>query len=148
MPNNPNFARDPLPVRFDWTLPSSPGVQSVPGPSGLETEFSGLEPDQLEIADQAVVLRPGNYEMEYSYSTQGIAPGTGLQWQIVAAESLKPVGESSDLSSEAPTRAKIEFSVPPGASLADLRLVYQRALGTPPISGSLAVSSVHIQALP
>lgn len=147
-PNNPNFVRDPLPVRFDWVFPSSPGVQSVPGPSGLETEFSGLEPDQCEIADQAVVLRPGNYEMDYSYSTQGISPRTGLQWQIVAADSLKSLAESSDLSSDAATSAKIRFSVPKGTSLADLRLIYQRTLGTAPISGSLAVSSVHIQALP
>ena len=40
-PNNPNFARDPLPVSFDWELFSFPGLHSWPGPSGLETEFSG-----------------------------------------------------------------------------------------------------------
>ena len=148
LPNNPNFARTPLPVGFDWTLPSNSGVQSVPGPLGLETEFSGLEPEQCEIAEQAVVLGPGSYEMDYSYRTQGIAPGTGLQWQIYAAGSTSPLAESSDLSSETMTRAKMTFSIPNGTSLAHLRLIYQRTLGTPPISGSLMMSSVQIHPLP
>lgn len=148
LPNNPNFARNPLPVQFDWTLPSNSGVQSVPGPSGLETEFSGVEPDQCEIADQAVVIGPGNYQLEFSYRTQGITPGTGLHWQVLGADSIKPLAHSSDLSAEALTRAKMIFSVPPGISLAHLRLTYQRALGTPPISGSLVISSLQIRALP
>lgn len=145
LPNNPNFARDPLPVQFDWTLPSNSGVESVPGPSGLETEFSGLESDQCEIAEQAVVLVPGDYELNFSYRTQGIAPGTGVQWQIVGEDSTKPLAESSDLSSESLARAKMRFSIPPGTSLVHLRLIYQRALGTTPISGTLVISSVQIQ---
>lgn len=148
LPNNPNFAREPLPVQFDWTLPLISGIQSVPGPSGLQTEFSGLEPDQCEIAEQAVVLGPGNYELEFSYRTEGIAPGTGLQWQIFGADSIKPLAESSDLSDENLTSAKMMFSILPGTSLAHFRLIYRRALGTPPISGSLEMSSVQIHALP
>lgn len=147
-PNNPKFIREPLPVRFDWTLSSNPNVQSVPGPSGLETEFSGLEADQCSIAEQSVVLAPGNYEMEFAYRTRGIAPATGLEWQIAAANATKPLAQSSDLSSSVMTHAKMEFSIPRGMSLADLRLIYQRALGTPPISGSLVMSSVQIRALP
>jgi tetratricopeptide (TPR) repeat protein len=148
LPNNPNFARDPLPVQFDWTLPSNSGIQSVPGPSGLEAEFSGLEPDQCDIAEQAVVLDPGDYELNFSYHTQEIAPGTGLRWQIVGGDSIKPLAESSDLSSEALTRAKMTFSIPRRTPLAHLRLIYQRALGTPPISGSLVIPSVQIHKLP
>jgi tetratricopeptide (TPR) repeat protein len=148
LPDNPNFNREPLPVGFDWALPSSTGIQSVPGPSGLETEFSGLEPEQCTIAEQAVVLGPGNYQMDYSYRTVGIPPGSGLQWQVVAGGAGKVLARSSDLSSESPTRARLTFSLPAAVSLADLRLVYQRALGTVPISGSLVISSVHIHPLP
>ncbi len=46
-PNNPNFARDPLPVSFDWALFSYSGLHSWPGPSGLETEFSGRPAGKL-----------------------------------------------------------------------------------------------------
>lgn len=147
-PNNPNFARKPLPVRFDWTIPSSPSVQSVPGPAGLETEFSGLEPDRCAIAEQSVVLLPGRYEMDYSYRTQGIAPGTGLQWQITASDAGRPLAESADLSSSVLTYSKMIFSIPRGMSPVNLDLIYQRAVGTPPVSGSLVLSSVQIHALP
>ncbi|HEV2136859.1 MAG TPA: hypothetical protein VGR47_21750 [Terracidiphilus sp.] len=146
-PDNPNFSREPLPVRFDWTLPSNTGVQSVPGRFGLETEFSGLEPEECTIAEQAIVLGPGNYQLDSFYRTEGIAAGTGLQWQVIAAGTGMILAESSDLSSESPTQAKMRFSIPPGISLAYLRLIYRRALGTSPISGSLVISSVQIHAL-
>jgi tetratricopeptide (TPR) repeat protein len=145
-PNNPKFDREPLPVGFDWTFPASSGIQSVPGPSGLETEFSGLEPEQCTIAEQAIVLSPGNYKMEYTYRAQGIAPETGLHWQIIAGTSGIALADSSDLSSETLTRAQMVFSVPRGISLVHLRLAYQRVLGTVPIAGELVVSSVQIHA--
>ena len=43
-PNNAGFAREPLPVSFDWVLPENPGLHSWPGPSGLESEFTGGQP--------------------------------------------------------------------------------------------------------
>ncbi len=147
LPNNPNFARTPLPVSFDWNIPSGPGCESLPGPLGLETEFSGLEPGHCTLAEQAVVLNPGNYVLEYSYSTRGIAPGTGLRWQITAPGSMTALAESSDLSSESRVRAELAFSIPSGVSVAHLSLLYQRTLGTTPIAGSLDVSSVRIQAV-
>jgi tetratricopeptide (TPR) repeat protein len=147
-PNNPNFARVPLPVRFDWALSSSVGLHSWPGPSGLETEFSGEEPEICTIAEQVVVLPPGNYKLESSYRTDAISPQTGLRWQIVAEGSGKVLAESPDLSSEALSRADMAFSIPPEASLIRLRLQYERALGTPRISGTLVIPSVQIQARP
>ena len=146
LPNNPKFAREPLPVNFDWAMPSTAGCLSVPGPLGLETEFSGLEPDHCSIAEQAIVLNPGNYVLEYSYRTDGIAPGTGLQWEVTAYGSQTALAESPDLSSETRVRATVAFSIPPGVSVVYLRLIYQRALGTTPISGSLEISSVRIHA--
>lgn len=147
-PNNPSFARDPLPVAFDWSLPSYSGLHSWPGPSGLETEFSGLQPENCTIAEQTVVFAPGNYEMEYSYRTSGIPPQTGLRWQIVGATSESPSAESPDLSSETLTSAKVAFSVPPEASLVRLRLQYQRTIGTPRIAGTLVIPSIQIHAHP
>ncbi len=144
MPNNPEFARDPLPVSFDWELSSFPGLHSWPGPSGLDTEFSGDEPENCAIAEQTVVLSPGNYEMEYSYRTEDIPPQTGLRWQMIAAAPEKVLAESPDLSSAALSDVMVPFSVAPGASLIRLRLEYLRAIGTPRISGTLVLPSVHI----
>ena len=145
-PNNPNFARDPLPVSFDWALSSYSGLHSWPGPSGLETEFSGGQPENCTIAEQAIDLPPGNYELEYSYRTNEIPPETGIRWQIFAAGSESALAESPDLSGDALNHAKVAFSVRPEASLIHLRLQYQRTLGTPRISGTLVIPSVQIHA--
>jgi hypothetical protein len=146
--NNPNFARDPLPVGFDWALSAYSGLHSWPGPSGLETEFTGEQPEDCTVAEQAVVLAPGNYTMEYSYRTDGIPPDTGLRWQIVSVGSGSPMVESSDLSNETLSYGKLTFSIPPEKQLVHLRLQYQRTLGTPRISGTVVIPSIVIHAQP
>jgi hypothetical protein len=143
-PNNPRFARDPLPVGFDWALSSSNGLHSWPGPSGLETEFSGEQAENCTVAEQVVLLSPGDYEMEYTYRTDDIPAQTGLRWQIVPSGSEKVLAESPDLSSTTLSDVKMPFSIAPDASLIRLRLQYRRALGTPRISGTLMIPSVHI----
>jgi tetratricopeptide (TPR) repeat protein len=147
-PNNANFAREPLPVRFDWALSSSVGLHSWPGPSGLQTEFSGEQPESCTIAEQSIVLPPGNYEMVSSYRTEAIAPQTGLRWQIVSADPERVLAESPNLSSEALSYADAAFSVSPASSPIRLRLQYERTIGTPRISGTLVIPSVQIQARP
>jgi hypothetical protein len=142
--NNPNFARDPLPLAFDWSLPAYPGLHSWPGPAGLESEFSGDQPETCTVTEQAVVLTPGNYELNYSYRTDGIPANSGLHWQIIAPDSDTPLAQSTDLSSDSQTREKIDFTVPPGQSLLHLRLQYRRALGTSRISGSVVIPSIQI----
>lgn len=148
VPNNPNFARDPLPVGFDWAVFSYSGLHSWPGPSGLETEFSGAEPENCTIVQQAIALPPGNYELEYSYRTDEIPPETGLKWQIIAAGSETVLAESNDLSSETMNHGNFEFSIPLDASLVHLRLQYRRTFGTPRISGTLVIPSIQIHARP
>jgi len=143
-PNNPNFARDPLPVGFDWALNSSSGVRSWLGTPGLETEFSGRQPEECKIAEQYLVLSPGNYVLEYAYLTAGIAPETGLKWQIIAPASETPLAESLDLSSESLDEVKLAFTVSPSTPVTILRLHYRRDLGTPRIAGTLTIRSVQI----
>jgi hypothetical protein len=148
VPNNPNFARDPLPISFDWQLLSYSGLHSWPGPSGLEVEFSGDQPENCRIAEQVVVLSQGGYEMDYSYHTSDIAPHTGLRWQIITADSEALLAESTDLSSESLIAAKVPFTVPAKESLILLRLEYTRTLGTPRISGTLVIPSLHVYSRP
>jgi hypothetical protein len=146
VPNNADFVREPLPVSFDWTLPEYSGLHSWPGYSGLETEFTGSQPEDCTVAEQALVLTPGNYTMDYAYHTSDIPPGTGLNWQIIDAKSNTVLAGSADLSSDALKHAALAFTVPQDASLIRLRLAYQRALGTPRISGMLVVLSTQIRA--
>lgn len=148
VPNNASFQREPLPVSFDWSLPEYEGLHSWPGVSGLETEFAGSQPEDCPIAEQAVVLAPGNFAMSYTYRTSEIPPATGIRWQIIDAKTNAVLAESGDLSSDVLAHSAFGFSVPPGASLLRLRLAYRRTLGTPRISGVLDVQSAQIGGLP
>jgi hypothetical protein len=148
VPNNAGFRREPLPVSFDWLLQDYQGLHSWPGASGLESEFGGTQPEDCIIAQQAVVLRPGNYAMSYSYHTSDISPASGIHWQIVDAKTGTVLAESPDLSSDALLSSGFGFSVSTAAPLLQLRLVYRRALGTARISGMLDVVSTQIQAIP
>jgi tetratricopeptide (TPR) repeat protein len=146
LPNNGEFNREPLPVAFDWTLPEYPGLHSWPGSSGLQTELTGEEPENCMIAEQYLTLAPGSYSLEYSYRSTGIAPETGIRWQILDAKTGAVVTESEALSSDAPSQMNWRFSIPNGVPLQRLRLAYQRTLGTSRISGTLLVLSTRIQA--
>jgi hypothetical protein len=145
--NNGEFRRDPLPVGFDWWLGEYGGLHSWPGVSGLETEFSGTEPEDCTIAQQAVYLTPGSYTLEYAYRTSDIPEATGIRWQVLDAGSNAMIAESTDLSSEELKHTNLAFSISPGPSLIRLRLGYKRALGTPRVSGSLDVVSIQIRAV-
>lgn len=148
VPNNADFRRTPLPVSFDWALSEYQGLHSWPGPSGLETEFTGVQPEDCTIAEQALVLSAGHYSLAYSYRTEDIDPGTGIRWQIVDASSNTVLAESSDLSSEAPVHSSLKFSVAQNTRLLRLRLAYRRTLGTPRVSGMLVIQSTQVQASP
>jgi len=143
-PNNSKFDRDPLPVSFDWWLTTIPGIHSETGSTGLSTEFSGDEPEAFMIADQAVVLAPGDYNVRYAYQTSGIAPDTGIQWEIYDARTGNRLLMSPNLASDSLTEASVPLSVPPSASLLHVSLYYRRSLGTTRISGGLVVRSIQI----
>ena len=148
IPYNASFLREPLSVAFDWSLPDYQGLHSWPGASGLESEFSGSQPEDCAIAEQTVVLSPGNYAMSYSYRTSDIPLTSGIRFQILDAKSNTVLAESPDLSSDALLYSGFGFSVPAAVPLLRVRLAYRRALGTPRISGMLDVLSTRIQALP
>lgn len=144
-PNNPQFSRDPLPVDFDWNFPAERGLHSWPGSSGLETEFSGDEPENCVIAEQTIFLPPGNYTLESSYRTRNILPDTGIQWQILESRSDNILATSVSLSSDTAARVVLPFVVGADEQLLRLRFAYNRALGTSRVSGSVVVTSVRIQ---
>lgn len=144
-PNNADFQRQPVAVGFDWWLPEYDGLHSWPGASGLETEFSGTEPENCTIAAQSVYLTPGSYIFDYAYRTSDIAAGTGVRWQVVDGKTNAVLAESADLSSDELTHEGLAFTTSPGSTLIRLQLIYRRALGTPHIAGSLDVASTQIR---
>lgn len=144
IPNNAHFGREPIQSRFDWLLPEYNGLHSWPGEKGLQTEFSGDEPESCTIAEQAIVLDKGRYVLNSEFQSSGIEPGTGVKWQVIDPKSQNTLSESDDLSSNEMRRAELEFSVSEPTILL-LRLSYRRALGTVRVAGTLNVRSVEIK---
>ena len=148
LPNNARFQREPVPVAFDWALPEYQGLHSWPGAGGLESEFSGSEPENCTVAEQTVVLAPGRYRFNYSYRTADIAEGTGIRWQIEDAKSSAKLAQTDDLASTTLKDGALEFTVPQERALVRLKLEYGRELGTPRITGTLVIPSTGIEAIP
>jgi tetratricopeptide (TPR) repeat protein len=144
VPNNAQFLREPLPVSFDWSFPEYSGLHSWPGAAGLKTEFTGSEPESCTIAEQTVPIAAGGFTLSYSYKTTDIREGTGIRWQVVDAKSNAVLAESPNLSSEDVKQSQMSFTVPQRASLLRLRLIYNRTLGTPRVSGMLNLKSIQI----
>lgn len=148
IPYNHAFARDPLPSHFDWRFSAFSGLHSWPGPSGLMTEFTGDEPENCPIAEVTVSLPPGKYRLESSYRTESIPANSGIHWQITEPGTETVIVSTPSLSGDAPGNVSVPFSVGADQSLLHLQLVYERALGTSRIQGTLVVPSVRIQPLP
>ena len=147
VPNNASFLRGPVPASLDWSIPEYQGLHSWAGPSGLQTEFSGAEPEECVVAEQTIALKPGNYALLFGYRTSQIPPDTGLRWQVLDSISKKVLAESSDLSSDQIKQLDVSFAVTE-TSLLVLRLNYRRTLGTVRIAGMLNMQSIQIQARP
>jgi hypothetical protein len=145
LPYNSTFSRRPLQAGFDWRLPSQEGLNATPGEAGLNVEFSGKEPESCAIAEQVLPLQPGEHELLYRYRTAGIPAGVGLHWQIADAMSGAVLAASGDLSSETFRQDSFVFHVPDSTRFVRLRLDYQRAIGTPRISGVLVVVSTKLE---
>jgi hypothetical protein len=148
IPYNHNFAHDPVPVHFDWTYSMYAGLHSWPGPSGLLIEFTGDEPENCPIAEETISLSPGRYRLDSTYRTQNIAADSGVRWHIVEPGSETLVATSPSLAGDTPGSVTMPFSVSLQQKFLLLRLVYQRALGTTRVQGTLVIPSVRIQPVP
>jgi hypothetical protein len=143
---NGDFSAVPLETAFDWRLQRAEGIAfAVPaGPSaGLRASFSGSQPEVAHVLEQLLPLVPSRrYRLRYSYRTEGIAPASGLRWEVADGASSK------DLCSESWKQEELDFTTPPNMSLGRLALAYRRALGTTRIEGSLWLQKVSLDFAP
>ena len=143
---NGDFSAVPLETAFDWRLQRAVGIAfAVPaGPAGgLRASFSGSQPEVASVLEQVLPLVPSRqYRLRFSYRTEGIAPGSGLRWE------LADLGSSKDLSSGSWKQEELAFTTPPVMSLGRLALTYRRALGTTRIEGSVWLQKVSLDFAP
>ena len=139
---NADFIRSPTSIGFDWHLPNVPGITASQenGTGGLRLEFSSDQPESVEILTQVLAVQPNtSYIFLFDYSTSGIAPGTGLTWRVVNLGTGSVLASTDSLSADKGSVGHLGFTVPADSRFVRLSLVYQRALGTTRIEGSLAL---------
>jgi hypothetical protein len=123
------------------------GVSREEDARGLRITFSGNEQEDCEALVQLIPVQGAvEYELRFTYRTEGIAPDVGLGWRITDASNGAPLGEGgSILASEADTERHILFDTPAECRLVRLALRYHRAPGTTRMEGFLVLRSVVMQ---
>jgi hypothetical protein len=102
------------------------------------------------VLEQVLPLVPSRrYRLRFSYRTEGIAPGSGLRWEVAKlAGSGDWSAGSTDLSSENWKQEEFDFTTPPDMGSGRLALTYRRALGTTRIEGSVRLEKVSLDFAP
>jgi tetratricopeptide (TPR) repeat protein len=150
---NGAFSAVPLETAFDWRLPRIEGIAFVvpAGPvGGLRASFSGKQPEAARVFEQVLPLLPSRrYRLRFSYRSEGIAPGSGLRWEVAR---LTGGGEwsasSADLYGENWRQEEFDFITPSDMGSGRLALSYRRALGTTRIEGSVWLRQVSLDFAP
>jgi hypothetical protein len=146
---NGDFLAVPLGTAFDWRLALAGGIAfaAPAGPEGgLRASFSGRQPEAARVLEQVLPLLPSrHYRLRFSYRTEGVAPGSGLRWEVVR---LTGSGDwsagSADLCAEDWKQEEFAFTTPPDMGSGRLVLSYRRALGTTRIEGSVWLRKVSL----
>jgi len=144
---NGGFGKSPISRGFDWRLRTVEGVSSFlnASPNALGFEFSGDEPDGFLLMDQtAPVQEQKKYVLAVNYGTNGIAPGSGLEWSVADDRSGAVLARTGSLSADQGGEAYACFAAPAGAAFVHLSLVYQRQPGTVRVEGKLAIKKVRL----
>jgi hypothetical protein len=146
---NGSFSKSPLSHGFDWRLMTIEGVSSYLDvhPNALGFEFSGEEPDSFLLLKQTVPIKAqGDYALTADYQTSGIAPGSGLEWQVIDPRTSAVLARTPSLSAEQGGSASARFAAPEGADFVSLALFYHRQPGTVRVEGKLALNKVRLAA--
>jgi tetratricopeptide (TPR) repeat protein len=147
---NGGFAKEVLSHGFDWRVSQTEGIffRQDDSPPGLWFEFSGKQPEQCELLSQFVPVEPAKpYRLVVKYATEGLEGDIGIDWRVVDQGSKADLllGAGHVGASEGREKAEpYRFQTPEDARLVKLVLVYNRALGTVRIKGSLSLKGVAL----
>ena len=148
---NGDFRLPPRAQGFDWRLPPVEGVSVSRDirATALHVTFSGKQPEQCELLWQYLpLLAATSYRFGFEYQTAGIAPNTGLRWEIQDVSGAPvSLAASSSLAAENWTAEELTFTTPAKRVAARLVLTYRRAPGTTRISGWIALRRVNLKAM-
>jgi tetratricopeptide (TPR) repeat protein len=135
---NGDFARLPVNHGFDWRLLESAGVTHVHlDPSGHRILLSGKQPESCGLLRQIAAVETGKqYELHWETRTQGIAPPSGIEWNVAGRRAAVAAAEDWQ-------KGAVSFTAPAG--LVPITLVYRRPTGQPRAEGFIEIRSVSLQ---
>ena len=133
---NGDLIHAPLNLGFDWRLSQIDGVYVAWRPSELSFTFSGSQPEQCVLLEQAIFLTARHFRLRFDYTT-GAMPSSGIHWSLNDAEG--PGIEASQ------TWREGAFDIPRVPGLAHLRLVYRRERGTTRTQGRLELRNLRLE---
>jgi hypothetical protein len=140
-----NAGCEPGPLRaFDWRVRQAPGVSVVraAAPGGFRVEFSGSQPESVQVIDVAMAVVPeSSYELRILHADLPAA-ADGLRWRVTEIPSGADLVAAPDIS-RTPAYVLL-FETKAGTGLVRLTLEYQRARGTVRLAGALTLRSLAI----
>ena len=146
---NGGFRIVPRSQGFDWRIPVVDGVTASRDerPPTLRLTFSGKQPEQCEVLWQYLpLLAATSYRFGFEYQTAGIAPATGLRWEIQdLTGATVPLAASTSLAAENWAAEELTFTTPAKLAAPRLVLAYRRTPGTTRVSGWIALRRLELR---
>ena len=136
---NANFAPMAVPPPFNWAFASSGGIVDSRPSGGVDIVFYGR--DDVALASQTLVLRPGDYRL--SMNVAGDREARGLSWRITCLPGGRTLFELP-LRREADGRIQGQFTIP--ASCAGQLLQLRGAGGQPGGQVSVTIDDLRLDA--
>lgn len=134
---------------FAWRSSKSPGVTTSIRPGATQIEFSGRQPEQVEILWRWIPVRAGQrWVLRFEYQSSGISSHSGLAWQVLGGDQSTALASSHSLSSAVWAEEAMPFEVPAGVNVVRLRLGYSRLPGEVRREGSLSVRAMRLEMEP
>jgi hypothetical protein len=149
--NNPDFARSPLAVPFDWNLSPTTTVDVTRGPDGLDVQFLGSGNVDFRDIHQYAAVAPGRYRLSAEIRSEDLTTDQKPFFQILDAEvpdRFHVESEPTPANTAGFTVLSLTFTIPPQTRAVNLQLVrVPSSKFDNKIQGHLWIRSIHLTAL-
>lgn len=138
------FSAPPTGVGFDWRVrvPESVRFRFTDGSPGYQFTFNGSQPEAFDLISEIIPVVPGRtYQVTSNAKADFDPSASGIRWSVWDYRSNHQIGAQGD-------GHLLKFAVPNNVSALELRLSYQRQLGTLMLKGDYDLSQVTLRQSP
>jgi hypothetical protein len=138
------FSAPPTGVGFDWRarVPESVRLRFTDGNPGYQFTFNGSQPEAFDLISEIIPVVPGRtYQVTGNAKANFDPAASGIRWSVWDYRSNRQIGAQGDAQ-------LLKFEVPNNLSALELRLSYQRQLGTLMLKGDYDLNQVTLKQSP